>query len=97
MSGMVPAFIPGGVIWIFITGIAFILAAVSIFTRRYITIACLLLGIMLMIFILTIHLPAVARGGISSPNLGNLLKDMALAGSAFFFAGHYSSRTGGRY
>ncbi|HEY5039587.1 MAG TPA: DoxX family protein, partial [bacterium] len=32
MGGMVPAFIPGGIFWIYFTGVAMILAALAIIT-----------------------------------------------------------------
>ena len=81
MTGMVPSFIPGGVFWVYITGLALMAAAISIIIKKKEKLATLLLGIMLVIFVLTIHLP----GGEAS--MANLLKDLSLAGAAFFFSG----------
>ena len=91
MSGMVP--IPGGVFWIYLTGIALLAASVSIIIEKYARLACILLGVMLIIFVLSIHLPGVI-GGEMQPNMSNLLKDLAMAGGAWILAGNYSSETG---
>jgi len=92
MSGMVP--IPGGVFWVYLTGIALLAASVSIIIEKYARLACILLGVMLIIFVLSIHLPGVI-GGEMQPNMSNLLKDLAMAGGAWILAGKYSSESAG--
>jgi len=88
MSMMVPSFIPGGVFWVYVTGIALLAAAVAIIiNRRFASLAALLLGVMLLIFALTIHLPGVMNPEMMMSAMPNLLKDTALAGGAFAFAG----------
>jgi len=82
MAGMVPAFVPGGILWVYITGVALILAAVAIIINRLSSLASLLLGILLLSFALTIHLPLVMGGDMNA--MSSLLKDTALAGAAFF-------------
>lgn len=98
MSGMVPDFLPFAGFWVVITGIALILAAVSILIEKQTRLACILLGIMLLIFVLTIHLPGVI-GAETDPEMqqamSSLLKDAALAGAAWFIAGKYSDNEGG--
>lgn len=88
MAGMVP--IPGGVFWIYFTGVALLAAAVSFAIGKKVTLAATLLGIMLIIFVLAIHLP----GTINAENpqamqmsMTSLLKDLALAGASFYLAG----------
>lgn len=87
MAGMVP--IPGGQFWVYFTGVALIAAAVSIIMNIKVRLACTLLGIMLLVFALSIHLPGVI--GADNPqsmqmSMTSLLKDLALAGGAFFIA-----------
>lgn len=79
MAGFVPGFIPGGVFWVYLTGIAFIAASVSLFVNKQVKLAMQLLALLLIIFVLTIHIPAVME---SMNNMSNLLKDVALAGGA---------------
>ncbi|MBW3533879.1 MAG: DoxX family protein [Gemmatimonadetes bacterium] len=88
MAGMVP--IPGGVLWVYLTGIAFIAASVAIMTGKMASLASALLGVMLLIFVLTIHVPGVmgaADQAAMQMSMTNLLKDAALAGGAWFIAG----------
>ena len=56
MAGAVP--VPGGVIWIYITGIAMILAGISAITKIMGKTAMLMLSLLLLIYIVSIHLPA---------------------------------------
>ncbi|MCH2450083.1 MAG: hypothetical protein MK198_08040 [Gracilimonas sp.] len=91
MSGMVP--IPGGVFWVYLTGVALIGAATAIIIQQKVSIVALLLGIMLLIFVLSIHLPGVISGGEGmQASMSNMLKDLALSGTAFFISGVYSSK-----
>lgn len=90
MAGMVPSWIPGGVFWVYLTGLAHIAATVSILIQKKAKLASLLLAVMLGIFVLTIHLPGIIG---ASDEMGRMmsmsgfLKDVALAGGALAFAG----------
>ncbi len=84
MSGMVP--LPPQIVWVYITGAALIAACVSILINKKAKLATLLLGIMLLIFALSIHLAAVVGG--DQMAMGSLLKDVALAGAAFLYSGN---------
>ena len=87
MAGYVPAYIPGGVIWVYITGLGLILAAVAMIIGKYTKLACYLLGAMLLIFVLTLHLPGYLHAADSAAKqaaMPGLLKDIALAAAAFF-------------
>ena len=81
MAGMVPGWLPGGVFWVYLTGLALIVAPISLFIGKKDKLAMLLLALMLVIFALLVHLP----GGQSS--MPNLLKDLSLAGAALTWAG----------
>lgn len=90
MAGMVP--LPGGAIWVYLTGIAQLLAFVSIVIRKKTRLACLLLALMLLIFILTLHLPGVMAGGDAAQmSMGNLLKDIGLMGAALVIANQFGN------
>lgn len=86
MAGMVP--VPGGVIWVYLTGVALVAAGVSIIIKKKASLATLLLGILLLIFAFTIHLPGAIDGAQASTS--NFLKDFALAGAALFMSGKLS-------
>ncbi len=87
MSMLVPSFIPGGIIWVYLTGLALLAASIAIMANRYAQWASLLLGILLLSFALTVHLPGVMNPDTMAASLPNLLKDTALSGAAFAFAG----------
>lgn len=78
------------VFFVCLVGAAHILAAIAIIINVQVRLACVLLGIMLLIFVFSIHLPALvnASGGFGAirPHLTNLLKDFALAGAAWYIA-----------
>lgn len=83
MAGMVP--IPGGVVWVYVTGVALIAAAVSIISGKHAPLAANLLGLMLLVFAVSIHLMALIGGDQAAMSM--VLKDTALAGGAFVLAG----------
>lgn len=88
MAGTVPSFIPGGTFWVYLVGVALIAACISILIDKKAKLACVLLGVMLLIFVLTIHLPAaMGDGGMVSTQM--LLKDTALAGGAWILSGQF--------
>ncbi|MBC7866165.1 MAG: DoxX family membrane protein [Gloeobacteraceae cyanobacterium ES-bin-316] len=89
MQGAVPAFIPGGVIWVYVTGACLILAAIALIINKYAKLAAYLLGLMLLVFVLTIHLPALMGGDQNA--MQSLLKDFALMAAAMFI-GNFSSK-----
>jgi putative oxidoreductase len=86
----VPSFIPGGIFWVYLTGVALIAAAISFLTGKLTKAAGLFFFVFLIIVVLTIHVPALMRST-SSPvvsiALTNLVKDTGLAGAALMIAG----------
>ncbi len=91
MAGYVPSFIPGGVFWVYLVGVALIAACVSIIIGKYTKMACLLLALMLIIFVLTMHLPGVLNEATQQASMPMLLKDAALAGAALILSNNYDN------
>ena len=87
MAGMVPAYVPGGIVWVYITGVGLILAAISIIANRFTVLSGVLLGIMLLSFVVTVHLPMLSNPEMAQTAMPSVLKDTALAGAAFLLAG----------
>jgi hypothetical protein len=90
MAGMVP--IPGGVIWVYLTGVALLAAAAGILSGKHGVLAARLLGLMLLIFAVSIHLPALMGGDQAAMSM--VLKDTALAGGAFILSGVLAGEAG---
>ncbi len=85
----VPDFLPGGVVWVYLTGAAFILTALSFLTNIWVRAAGYLLAVLLFSFVLTIHLPnymETADKGYQQMAMTNLLKDAALGAFALYIA-----------
>ena len=85
MAGMVPGWVPGGVLWVYLTGVALIAATVAIITKKRISLATLLLGILMFTFVLTIHIPSVMGG--NQMSMSQVLKDFSLGGAALMMSG----------
>jgi len=86
MAGMVPSFLPAPVIWVYLAGAGMLAACISILIGKMAKMASLLLGVLLIIYVLTIHLPAVMGG--DQMAMSGVLKDLALAGAAFYYSAH---------
>lgn len=88
MMSFVPTYLPGGgVIWVYLVGAAFILAAISFIANRYVSLAGYLLAGMLFLFVILIHWPNYSQAGDlmeKRMNLFTLLKDTAIAAFALY-------------
>ncbi len=85
----VPDFLPLGIKWAYIVGGAFILVALSYLTNQYVKFSSYLLFVLLVVFILTIHLPNYNNAGDKEMRqlaLINILKDTAIAAFALHIA-----------
>ena len=83
----VPEFIPGGIVWVYFVGAAFILAGIAFILHKKVMLAGYLLALLLIVFVLTIHLPNYLHAGdadMKSMAFVNLLKDTALAAFAMY-------------
>jgi putative oxidoreductase len=83
----VPSYFPGDdSVWMYVTGIAFLAAGIAIIINKFRKLACYLLALMLIIFILTVHLDDVLH----FKNLYQPLKDGALAMAAIIIGNNAS-------
>jgi uncharacterized membrane protein len=85
MTGMVP--IPGGLFWVYVTGVALIAASLGIMTNILGKWAALGLALLLVTFIAAIHLPGVLTEKMRQMATMGMLKDVALLGGALTWAG----------
>lgn len=94
MAGMVPSYVPGGVFWIYFTGAAMVLAALAIITGKQGRGACFGLALLLLLFIVTVHLPGMANPDPQQKMMFvmNFLKDTSLMGAALAIAGTFKSK-----
>ncbi len=87
MAGMVPSFIPGGILWVYLIGLALIAAAVSFVIQKHTYLAGILTAALMFVFVLTIYLPDFIGG--NQMAMGMILKELGLAGGALLLAANY--------
>ena len=83
----VPDFLPGKKLLVYLVGVAFILAGVAFIAHKQVRLAGYLLAALLVIFVLTIHLPNylnAASDDYKSMAFVSMLKDTALAAFAMY-------------
>jgi uncharacterized membrane protein len=91
----VPDWLPGGSVWVYLVGAAFIATGLSFLSNKMVKYSGYALAILLFLFVITIHLPNYLNGG--DPELRqvafiNLLKDVALAAFALYIASNADYR-----
>ena len=91
MTGGVPSYLPSPIVWVYVVGGALILAAIAIIINVQSKLASYLLALLLIIFVVTIHLPHFLHGGdpkAVSDAMISILKDTGLAAAALMIAAH---------
>ncbi len=86
MAGMAPF---GGAFIVYLTGLALILAGISLIIGKLDKLAAVLLALFLLLTAFTIHLPGLmnaADDNAMAMSMGGMLKDIALAGGALLAA-----------
>jgi len=89
MMVYIPTSIPGGVIWAYLVGAAYVLVGLSFITNKMVKLAGYMLAGMLIIFILVIHIPNYLYSGNAESRtlaLINLLNASGFAGFALHIA-----------
>ncbi|MEY2720031.1 MAG: hypothetical protein RLZZ273_1397 [Bacteroidota bacterium] len=84
MAGAVPAWVPGGVIWVYITGLAMIAAPIAILTGKKAKLAAQLTALLMLTYALTVQLPGAMAG--DQMSTASFLKDIMLCGGALLMA-----------
>jgi len=88
-TGMLTTIIPGGGYTIMFTGALMILIAVLIVAKKFVKEASMALAFLLILFILTIHIPNLLVPESFFVSLVNLLKDTSLLGGTLMIIGSY--------
>jgi uncharacterized membrane protein YphA (DoxX/SURF4 family) len=88
--GMLTSFVPLGAYTIILTGIMLIAASISIITKVLVKFSTLCLAVMLLIFIVTIHIPHLFVDADKTITIIALLKDISLMGGSLMISGIYS-------
>ena len=88
--GMLTSFVPLGAYTIILTGIMLIVASISIITKVLVKFSTLMLAILLLVFIITIHIPHLFNDADKTATIIALLKDISLMGGSLMISGMYA-------
>jgi uncharacterized membrane protein len=91
----IPSSLPGGILWVYLVGGAFILVAIAFITNKMVKAAGYVLALLLIVFIVTIHIPNYVSADdkeMKTMAFINLLKDTAIAGFALHIAASASQQ-----
>ena len=94
MLAFVPNNLPGGINWVYVVGGALILAALAFIFNKFVKITAYLLTLLLVIFVITVHLPIYNHAGdpdIRRTAFIDMLQDLAIAAFALHIAGSADS------
>lgn len=88
--GMLTSFVPRGAYTIILVGILMLAASISIISRKFIRTSTIMLACLLLLFILTIHIPHLITYEDKTTTIIALLKDISLLGGSLMIAGTYN-------
>jgi len=94
MLAFVPANLPGGINWVYVTGIVLIVAALAFIFNKFVKITAYLLALLLVIFVVAVHWPTYNNAGdadIRQTAFIDMLQDLAIAAFALHIAGSADS------
>lgn len=94
LSGIVPRWIPGALFWTYFVGAALLAAAISFIAWRYVRWSASLLAVLFLIFVVTIHLPNLAKHAHERLFWTIAVRETAFAGGALVLAGSLWPREG---
>jgi uncharacterized membrane protein len=86
IATLVPSWIPAHTFWVYLVGLAFVCAALSIAVLVQARLAAALVGMTLLIFVLVMDIPAVVADPRSRFSWALALRELAFSGGAFAFA-----------
>ena len=86
IAALVPHWIPAHTFWVYLVGLAFLCAALSIAVLVQARLAAALVGVTMLIFVLTMDMPAVVANPGDRFSWALALRQLAFSGGAFAFA-----------
>jgi len=95
MIGLVPSYLPFRLFWIYFVGVALIVASLSIATKIQVRWSGLLFGIMMFLFVATIHFPGAVKSG-DRIIWTIVIREMSFAGGGCVLAGIAFGRMHGK-
>jgi uncharacterized membrane protein len=94
IAPLVPVWIPYGIFWTYLTGVALLGAGIAIILRIQVKVIAILLGTMILLWVIMLHIPrAIARPWVDDGNeVTSTFSALAFSGIAFVIAGSSALR-----
>jgi uncharacterized membrane protein len=93
IMNLVPAWMPARLFWAYFVGCALIAAATSLIAQKLVRLSSSLLGLMWLIFVLTLHLPNVATHPKDRIMWAIALRDLSFSGGVWALAGVHTQKS----
>jgi len=87
LAGLVPAWLPGRLFWAYFVGVAFVAAAIGAVVPKMTRTAGILLGILFLLFVVTLHIPRIAAHSRDGNEWTSGFVALAMCGGAWILAG----------
>jgi putative oxidoreductase len=87
MAEWMPAWLPVPLVFVYLSGLGIFAGGLSIIIKVYTKLATQLLALVLLLIILTMHIPAAAGGDQTAMSM--MLKDAGLLGAALYMSSHF--------
>jgi uncharacterized membrane protein len=92
LATLVPAWLPGHLLWIYLTGTGFIAAGASIALKILARLGATFLGLMFFVWVVILHAPRVYASLHNADEWSSLFVALAMAGASFLIASTLSNR-----
>jgi uncharacterized membrane protein len=97
VATLVPAWMPWHLFLAYLTGTAFIAAALSIIINKYVKLSCTLLSLLLALFVLLLHIPNLSSHPQNAKSWTRALQDVVIMGTALMLTGNLRLFAAGKY
>ena len=94
MAKAIPSFLPGGILWVYLTGAGLISAAISLYIQKLTKEAMIGVSIFLIMAIAIIQIPGMGNPDpmMQQMALSGLVKDIGLLGGGLTYLGLYTHK-----
>ena len=92
IATLIPGCMPGRLFWAYFVGVAFMATALSLFTRKHVSLTINMLGLMFLLWVVGLHAPRVVASPQIEPEWTSMFIALAMSGISFFIAGGSSRK-----
>lgn len=87
IATLIQSWMPAHLFWAYFVGVAFVASAMAMAARKYGRLAAALLGLMFLLWVISLHLPRVAAAAHNGNEWTSMIVALAMCGGAWIVAG----------